>query len=151
MRGSGRGVAMSRRSTLQALRIRQRPVSHKRTRFETISSRSAKRHRRIAVLGAPHKPSNAEVNPSAIGQEPRPASAPRAHDAITSALTPYSPGLLQAAQMVRRELSADSQDSGDRSGWRALQPSQGAQNAKADVAVLPMESAAPGHPGVTAT
>src|SRR2546421_11611286 len=35
-------------STLQALRIRQRPVSHKRTRFETISSQSAKRHRRIA-------------------------------------------------------------------------------------------------------
>src|SRR2546426_10201419 len=32
-------------STLQALRIRQRPVSHKRTRFETISSPSANRHR----------------------------------------------------------------------------------------------------------
>src|SRR3989441_1474146 len=145
MRGSGRGVAMSRRSTLKALRIRQRPVSHKRTRFETISSRSEKRHRLIAVSDARAGPRTPSSIRKRLGQEPRPASAAPADDAILSAMTPNPPGLLEASEMVRRELSADSQDFGDRGGLGVVHSSQGEQDAKADVAVLPMNRVEPLH------
>src|SRR2546427_12072949 len=78
-----------------------------------------------------------------LGREPRPASAPPADDAILSAMTPDPPGLLEASEMVRRELSADSQDFGDRGGLRVVHSSQGEQDAKADVAVLPMQRVEP--------
>src|SRR5947209_18713120 len=85
-----------------------------------------------------------------LGQEPRPASAPPADDAILSAMTPDPTGLLEASEMVRRELSADSQDFGDRGGLRVVHSSQGQQDAKADVAVLPMTRVAPIHIGFAA-
>src|SRR5256712_2194206 len=85
-----------------------------------------------------------------LGQEPRPASAPPADDAILSAMTPDPPGLLEASEMVRRELSADSQDFGDRGGLRVVHSSQGEQDAKADVAVLPMTRVEPIHFGFAA-
>src|SRR2546425_2295505 len=85
-----------------------------------------------------------------LGQEPRPVSAPPADDAILSAMTPNPPGLLEASEMVRRELSADSQDFGDRGGLRVVHSSQGEQDAKADVAVLPMTRVGPIHFGFTA-
>src|SRR2546427_2100890 len=55
-------------STLQALRIRQRPVSHKRTRFETFSSQSAKRHRRIASKARRAEPRAFEFNSRRLDQ-----------------------------------------------------------------------------------
>src|SRR2546422_2090174 len=73
-----------------------------------------------------------------LGQEPRPASAPPADDAILSAMTPDPPGLLEASEMVRRELSADSQDFGDRGGPGVVHSAPGEQDAKAVGAVLPM-------------
>src|SRR3989442_3332026 len=60
-------------------------------------------------------------------------------------MTPDPPGLLEASEMVRRELSADSQDFGDRGGLRGVHSSQGEQDAKADVAVLPMTRVEPIH------
>src|SRR2546428_11951465 len=85
-----------------------------------------------------------------LGQEPRPASAPPADDAILSAMTPDPPGLLEASEMVRRELSADSQDFGDRGGLRGGPSSQGEQDAEAGGAVLPMTRGEPSHLGLTA-
>src|SRR2546428_3778237 len=84
-----------------------------------------------------------------LGQEPRPASAPPADDAILSAMTPDPPGLLEASEMVRRELSADSQDFGDRGGLRVVHSSQGEHDAQADVAVPPMTRVEPSHFSVT--
>src|SRR2546428_13875949 len=60
-------------------------------------------------------------------------------------MTPNPPGLLEASEMVRRELSADSQDFGDRGGPRVVHSSQGEQDAKADGAVLPMTRVEPIH------
>src|SRR5438445_12142289 len=65
-------------------------------------------------------------------------------------MTPDPPGLLEASEMVRRELSADSQDFGDRGGLRVVHSSQGEQDAKADVAVLPMTRVEPIHFGFAA-
>src|SRR5437899_10883312 len=65
-------------------------------------------------------------------------------------MTPDPPGLLEASEMVRRELSADSQDFGDRGGLRVVHSSQGEQDAKADVAVLPMTRVEPIHLGFAA-
>src|SRR2546428_12537691 len=73
-----------------------------------------------------------------LGREPRPASAPPADDAILSAMTPDPPGLLEASEMVRRELSADSQDFGDRGGLRGVRSSQGGRGGEAGVGGLPM-------------
>src|SRR3989441_7148009 len=78
-----------------------------------------------------------------LGREPRPASAPPADDAILSAMTPDPPGLLEASEMERRELSADSQDFGDRGGPRGDHPSEGEQEAKAERAGPPMTRSEP--------
>src|SRR5881628_289128 len=97
--------------------------------------------RNVIDRSPPRVPARAlerRVNPRAIGSELKPASAPAAHDTILSAVTPDPPGLLEAPEVIRRELSTDAQDFGDRCGLRALHPPQREQDAKADVAVLPM-------------
>src|SRR3989442_15130158 len=65
-------------------------------------------------------------------------------------MTPDPTGLLEASEMVRRELSTDSQDFGDRGGLRGVHSSQGGQDAKAGVAGLPMTRGEPIHFGFTA-
>src|SRR3989475_9840611 len=65
-------------------------------------------------------------------------------------MTPDPPGLLEASEMVRRELSADSQDFGDRGGVRVVHSAQGEQDAKAAVAVLAMTRVEPIHFGFAA-
>src|SRR2546430_17038788 len=136
MRASGKRVAMSRRSALQALRIRQRPVSHKRTR-----SRGFHRGpRNVIDRSPPRVPARAlerRVNPRTIGSELKPASAPAAHDTIPSAVTPDPPGLLEAPEEISRELTPDAQAFSDRCGLRALHPPQLGQQAYAIVKVIP--------------
>jgi len=61
-----------------------------------------------------------------------------------------APGFLEAPEMIRRELSADSHDLGDRRGLRGLHLSQREQDAKTNVAVFPVACVEPVHLGFSA-
>src|SRR6266571_3211412 len=65
-------------------------------------------------------------------------------------MTPDPTGLLEASEMVRRELASECEDFGDRGGLRVVHSSQGEQDAKTDVAVLPMTRVEPIHFGFAA-
>src|SRR5947209_1585307 len=78
------------------------------------------------------------------------ASPSAGDDSIGRTMTPDAPGLLEAPEMVRRELPADAEHLGDLRGLRVLHPSEREQHTEADVAILPVPRIEPVHLGFSA-
>src|SRR2546427_9924544 len=78
------------------------------------------------------------------------ASSSARDDSIGRAMTSDAPGLLEAPEMVRRELPADAEHLGDLRGLRVLHPSEREQHTEADVAILPVPRIEPVHLGFSA-
>src|SRR2546427_549833 len=78
------------------------------------------------------------------------ASSSAGDDSIGRAMTPDAPGLLEAPEIVRRELPADAEHVGDLRGLRVLHPSEREQHTEADVAILPVPRIEPVHLGFSA-
>jgi hypothetical protein len=86
------------------------------------------------VIGT-ENPANAPVARLADGIA---RSARHADEPKQRALAPHASRFLEAGQMVRDELPADSEGPRDRGGLRSLEPTKGCEDPKADVPELPM-------------